>query len=110
MSDRQLLAKSAIEQYLDRMLDDEVILSLTQQDPHEFAFNLAAAVAVDRDLAAGKSLEETIDSPRKGVVIRASLRRFSAAIRRQFDNQPGHNCYEFAHQRAADVDSLADQF
>ena len=108
--DQYLLAASAIEQHVERLLDDDAILALTKHDPHEFAFNLVAAVQIERDLSAGMPLDKAINTPRKGVVIRSSLRRFAASIRATFEEHDDHECFEFAKQRANDADSLASQF
>ena len=106
MSDINNLAATAVGNYVDHLLDSEIVERAPDRIEH--SLDLVAAVRIEEALLRGINVESCLDSPRKQRVLRTALRRLAAESRAAADRNGDHACREFVVTAANAADALAE--
>lgn len=105
MNDTNNLAATAVGNYVDHLLDSEIIEKAP--DKIEHSLDLVAAVRLEESLLRGINVESTLDSPRKQRVLRTALKRLAAESRAAAERNSSHACRDFIVTKADAADALA---
>lgn len=106
MSNSNNLAATAVGNYVDHLLDAEIVERAPDRIEH--SLDLVAAVRIEEALLRGINVESCLDSPRKQRVLRTALRRLAAESRAAADRNGDHACREFVVTAANAADALAE--